>query len=276
MPLLVVVESGQQYTYRIEKQEFLIGRSERADLVVTDRLASRIHASITTDGTHYFVADRNSTNGTWLNKALIDDVPTRLYHGDRVRIARTVLRFLDHEADTGEFEMVQIDDEPAYSGETHTPVNLQPLRPDHTPETSIGTRRVPFHHVFISHATEDDAFVDQLAAELQQRTGSTGWVDHKIIETGDWTNIVEMALERASVMIVVLSPHAIDSPYVKGEWNHFLKSKRPIFPLKIEDCRTPLFLNTYQVLDLTVLTPEEALKRLFVAVQDELNQINES
>lgn len=276
MPLLVIVEQGQQYTYRIEKQEFLIGRSERADLVLTDRLASRIHASITTDGTHYFVADRSSTNGTWLNKSLLDDVPTRLVHGDRVRVARTVLRFLDHAADTGEYDIVEVNGDPAPHSETHTPVNLRPMDPDALSENSIGTRRVPFQKVFISHATEDDEFVDQLAVDLQRNTGVAGWVDHKIIETGDWTTLVELALERASVMIVVLSPAAVESPYVKAEWNHFLKSKKSIFPLRIEHCRIPLFLNTYQVLDLTQLTPDAALTRLFDAVKDALNHSDES
>lgn len=289
MPLLVIVERGQQYTYQVNKDEFTIGRSDRADLVLADRFASRVHAVITTDGKHYYITDRGSANGTLLNKTRISSVPAKLRHGDQIRVAGTVIRFIDHDMDTGEYDMVAAPPSPMTDLARNTTIDMEAVRPDQidgqgggpdsvpTPAPStINTRRVQYHHVFISHATPDDEYVNKLASDLQRHTGFTGWVDHRMSEPGaDWISVVELALEHADVMIVVLSPHSVDSRYVRAEWNHFLNARKPIFPLKIAECRVPLFLRTLQVLDLTQ-QPPGVMQPFFEAVKHELNTLNQT
>jgi pSer/pThr/pTyr-binding forkhead associated (FHA) protein len=45
-----------------------IGRDEKSDIAVTDDpLVSRHHALIEKDGEHYYVMDKGSTNGTYVN-----------------------------------------------------------------------------------------------------------------------------------------------------------------------------------------------------------------
>ena len=46
---------------------FEIGRSSKNDLFIDQESISRHHARITFDGTHYWVADLGSTNGTYVN-----------------------------------------------------------------------------------------------------------------------------------------------------------------------------------------------------------------
>jgi len=44
-----------------------IGRSDEADVRITDRFASGIHCRVHTRGNVYYVEDMDSTNGTYLN-----------------------------------------------------------------------------------------------------------------------------------------------------------------------------------------------------------------
>lgn len=69
-----------------------IGRSDDADVRITDRFASGIHARVHTRGNAYFVEDLESTNGTYLNGAdLRGEAP--LHDLDEIRIGDTEFRF---------------------------------------------------------------------------------------------------------------------------------------------------------------------------------------
>jgi hypothetical protein len=60
--------------------------------------------------------------------------------------------------------------------------------------------------VFISHSSDDDAFVKQLAADLRA-AGVDTWVDQENISPGqDWIREVEKALKTCEAMILVLWP----------------------------------------------------------------------
>ncbi len=97
--------------------------------------------------------------------------------------------------------------------------------------------------IFISHSTENDPFVNKLQTELNLR-GYRTWVDHVDMPVGsDWDVVVEHALEQCSEMILVLSQDAVVSTNVKAEWSEFKRLNKPIFPLKVTDCPTPLLLR---------------------------------
>ncbi|MGA8054464.1 MAG: adenylate/guanylate cyclase domain-containing protein [Burkholderiales bacterium] len=62
----LLLEWGEQ-TVRVDhrRQSILIGRSPHCDIIVTSRFTSREHASIRTEGTAFYLADR-SINGTFV------------------------------------------------------------------------------------------------------------------------------------------------------------------------------------------------------------------
>jgi hypothetical protein len=68
-----------------------IGRSKDADVQITDRYASGIHARVFERGGRYFVEDMNSTNGTLLNGATLKG-EAELIDGDTVQIGDTEFR----------------------------------------------------------------------------------------------------------------------------------------------------------------------------------------
>jgi pSer/pThr/pTyr-binding forkhead associated (FHA) protein len=69
-----------------------IGRSPDADVRIEDRFASSIHARIYSRGASYYVEDMNSTNGTYLNGAVLEG-EAELSDLDEIKIGDTELRF---------------------------------------------------------------------------------------------------------------------------------------------------------------------------------------
>jgi pSer/pThr/pTyr-binding forkhead associated (FHA) protein len=103
--------------------------------------------------------------------------------------------------------------------------------------------------LFLSHCTPDDEFVNQLAHELNAH-GYTTWVDHQDMPPGSrWVSHLEQALSTSDAMLLILSESALQSTYVQSEWHVFFELKKPIFPLVIEECQSPLFLRTFHHLD---------------------------
>jgi hypothetical protein len=72
-------------------------------------------------------------------------------------------------------------------------------------------------HIFISHATADDAFVRDLRQALES-LGLSVWVDSRNLRGGDkLARQVEQAIEGARQVIVVLSPDTVNSAWVRKE-----------------------------------------------------------
>lgn len=72
---------------------FLIGRAPQCHLVIEEDSVSREHAAIHhSPEAGWVVADRSSSNGTWLNGRRIDQ-PTALRQGDTLQIGASRFRF---------------------------------------------------------------------------------------------------------------------------------------------------------------------------------------
>jgi diguanylate cyclase (GGDEF)-like protein len=93
----VIVIYGPELGKRVQlgTAPFEIGRSSKNDLFLDQESISRHHARITFDGTQYWVADNNSTNGTYVNDEPVRE--QRLRDGDQIRIGRSILKFMTGE-----------------------------------------------------------------------------------------------------------------------------------------------------------------------------------
>ncbi|MDP2308391.1 MAG: FHA domain-containing protein [Pseudomonadota bacterium] len=69
-----------------------LGRSEKASIVLPEPAASRLHADIGETAGSYWVRDRGSSNGTWVNGRRVREKV--LADGDRVRIGTVELAFV--------------------------------------------------------------------------------------------------------------------------------------------------------------------------------------
>jgi hypothetical protein len=83
-PRVRVVEGqnfGDELVLTAENQEYVIGRSPKADLVLEDREVSREHIKLVRRGFNVFIFDAASTRGSWLGRSAV-------YQGSRVEWQR--------------------------------------------------------------------------------------------------------------------------------------------------------------------------------------------
>jgi len=81
-------------------------------------------------------------------------------------------------------------------------------------------------HVFISHATKDDAFVKKLREALESY-GIVVWVDSRELIGGNkLAPEIESAIAEARQFIAVLSPNTINSPWVRKEIQKALETAK--------------------------------------------------
>lgn len=98
MPYIVYKdEYGKEVKQKIDKDVITLGRRTENDIVFYDNHVSRFHAEIVRRGNKYYIVDKNSTFGTFVNETRVKE--KELNYGDKVRIGRTVFTFIDEKSD---------------------------------------------------------------------------------------------------------------------------------------------------------------------------------
>lgn len=122
---------------------------------------------------------------------------------------------------------------------------------------------------FISYSREDAEFVDRLEADLRAR-GFNIWVDRRRLEGGsEWEQELERAIAAHTLTIVSLSPRAVQSPYVRWEYETALRLGKRMVPVLYKVCPIPSALDKFQWIDFAGATDyAHALKELVYACQD--------
>jgi sulfatase modifying factor 1 len=118
-------------------------------------------------------------------------------------------------------------------------------------KTDMASQTTLPRQVFISHATQDADFAHRLADGLKQ-LGVPVWIAPDSIRPGEsWVDAIERGLEESSHMLVVLTPAAVESSWVKKETNVAIalerKGRVQILPLDVQACDVPLLLSSYQM-----------------------------
>ncbi len=79
-------------SFLLHQDTTTLGRTTGNDLLIPDGTVSRFHAQLHFAGGAWYVEDAGSSNGTWVNGVRIEQ-PTRLEHGDEVRLGDEVMTF---------------------------------------------------------------------------------------------------------------------------------------------------------------------------------------
>ncbi len=126
-------------------------------------------------------------------------------------------------------------------------------------------------HVFLSHATADDAVIDRLHDALEAATSVNIWVDHRDILPGDeWQTAIERALREAPYLLVALSRQSFNRIEVISEWRAALTYGHALLPVLLDDLPyedIPYRLRQIQHVALRTAAEWDAgIKRLTAAV----------
>jgi hypothetical protein len=98
------------------------------------------------------------------------------------------------------------------------------------------------HSCFLSYATEDERFARRLYRDLEA-AGVRAWFAPESLRVGEhWQERLDSGLARAEKLIVVLSAHALASPWVGYEVEAALRrdatapsERSMLFPLRLDD-----------------------------------------
>jgi two-component system, cell cycle response regulator len=94
--LVVMAGSNVGEMYKLDKDQLLIGRGDKADLRLLDDGISRDHARVVKDGTQMVLEDLGSTNGTYCNSTRV--TRQALSEGDKILLgSTTILKFSYHD-----------------------------------------------------------------------------------------------------------------------------------------------------------------------------------
>jgi hypothetical protein len=111
--------------------------------------------------------------------------------------------------------------------------------------------------VFLSHSDRDRPFVTELAA-MMRRHGIPLWYSRtNILGAQQWHDEIGAALRRCDWFVLVLSPHAVESIWVKRELLFSLQQNRfedKIIPLLYQPCayeRLSWTLSLFPMVDFT-------------------------
>lgn len=110
------------------------------------------------------------------------------------------------------------------------------------------------NHIFISYSRHDTEVMQRIAFFLRDR-GFKVWVDNEKLVPGTtaWESAIEGALKNAYAVVVILSPEAISSEWVRREITYSDQFNKRIFPVLVqgdEESALPLRLVTRQYVDL--------------------------
>jgi Zn-dependent protease with chaperone function len=92
-PRLRLVATGTNEPHILRRLKTRIGRNLDNDIVINNDRASRYHAEIILQGSHFLLVDKESRNGVWLNGQKIT-APAEIKAGDHIRIGKQEFTFI--------------------------------------------------------------------------------------------------------------------------------------------------------------------------------------
>jgi 5'-deoxynucleotidase YfbR-like HD superfamily hydrolase len=108
--------------------------------------------------------------------------------------------------------------------------------------------------VFLSHSSANKTFVRRVKNSLEQYKIKT-WLDETNIKPGESiTESLQKALNECDVLLLFLTPHSVQSGWVRSEWQsrfavQVSSRKIKVVPLLVEDCEIPEFLKDIKYID---------------------------
>lgn len=106
-------------------------------------------------------------------------------------------------------------------------------------------------HIFVSYARKDGTVLKKVRTALEQ-AHQQGWIDTEgVLVGGDYRSQIDVALQSARAVVVILSRASAKSPYVTYEWSYALGAGVRVIPVLVEAADLHPRLEALQYLDLT-------------------------
>lgn len=201
--------------YPVYGRETTIGRDFSNDIVVRHKSVSREHGIFEwVDGFHLYV-DLNSANGTWINNQPVTR-PTPIGNGDVIAFGQAV-QMVYRERRSASDSIEAIDEA------------LGMIEED---GSNTGLMNIPRTEAYVSFSPNQS----QVAGLVIENLGKVG------IKTWYHESDYHSAMQRAGIMVVILSRDAVASDALQAEWDFFAQLRKPVLPIIYEPVRLPDFV----------------------------------
>jgi hypothetical protein len=129
-------------------------------------------------------------------------------------------------------------------------------------------------HIFISYSRQNQTFARRLAESLSA-FGAEIWIDLHDIPAGmKWSSAIQEGLDRADLLIVVISPESMASKNVEDEWQYYLDNNKPIIPVLLVPSKIHFQLSRIQYIDFSKQNYDESLAQLHLELQNKGIRLN--
>lgn len=128
------------------------------------------------------------------------------------------------------------------------------------------------HTIFLSYSRTDwDVFVSNFANQLTS-SGYNIWVDQQFLLGGsNWMDSVGEALNRCRLLLLVVSPEALASKYVKMEYRYFINHDKTVLPIIHKSAALPFELSATQHVDFSQTNTDQTFAKLRSVLDHHLN-----
>jgi hypothetical protein len=126
--------------------------------------------------------------------------------------------------------------------------------------------------VFISYSHDDKTFAERLARDLGD-AGLAVWIDFRSIPSfAEWEHEILQGITQAEVVIVCLSPEAIEREWVRREIFLAQGQDKPVWPVMVRECLAEMkdHSETRKLMDIQILKFERRYKQAFDELLDRL------
>ncbi len=232
-PVLVYVENGKiRGAYLLQEERLSVGRSVGNDIIIQEIDISRRHIAMLWRKGQFWVKDNGSRNGTFLNGERLRQ-PQPLKYKDVLRLGASV-----------QLQLVQRSDLPAAvevisTGEIGTGNDEQTTIPFalNKRDWREGTRELPSRmqegelngHIFLTYAEEGDGTLIRSIISNLGDSKQEIWTDQNMERgTESWRMAVEQAHRECWLLVIISSPAALESNYVRDHYRYFYNREKPI------------------------------------------------
>lgn len=229
--------------YPLDEMTVNIGRDLNNDIVIPEPEASRNHIRLTLINNQYAIEDLGTLNGTYVNDIRLEDT-LLLRPNDVIRIGTSVELLYTTKPKGEEPSHIPSDALPSVVSDepstTRVPTNsVKPLAPSTRPTAfshlhSLSAGQL-VDHVFLAYAPSEWSDVaGKLFAYLEDNKIPIWATQGMSPESDDWQLAVNQALAECACLIVILSPKAMETPYVRRAARYFFVREKPVFVLKYQ------------------------------------------
>ena len=130
--------------------------------------------------------------------------------------------------------------------------------------------------LFISYSREDAKFAQNLETGLS-KAGISTWRDKKRLKPGDdWPESIAQAVDECRAIIIIISPNAVHSKWVKRETHFAFRKHKPIIPIVCQDTELPptfdFAIGGHEMLDFANRPYKEALGDLVGSLKSNIKK----